>query len=242
VKKIYFLFVLFACSQWVSGQNTWVRKLSYNIQMQSYTDILTGVNQIEPDGNGSIYLIGFIAANHSNGLMKLSSDSGKVIWAIDGGYNGTMLSQWMARCKVTSDLGVVVCRNSMDESTGVTRSFIEKYSVNGVLEWSHAFDWEYNDRTAWDVYERNNGNYRVLIDDTMYTLDALGNAIDSTGSISGIRFEEMTNGDLLLHKANNSLQRVDSLGNILWTANSDGVFGYDSMNVFVSHSNTFIKK
>src|SRR5687767_13300258 len=95
--------------------------------------------------------------------------------------------------------------------------------------------------TAYDVVESGTGNYYALIEDSMYTIDAFGNVIDTTGSIHGTRLAVMNNGDFLIRNGN-LLQRTDSTSNVLWSQNCNGSFAYDSIRVYIVNSNTYVMK
>lgn len=233
------LFVL--ASNFSIAQNTYVRKLSYTYMSSGYGDTLTGPKQIEVGADGSLFVLANTGPQNSQTLFKFYPNSTQLDWSVFGGYNGMMASYYIERFKPTSDSGVIICSNFYDEMLWLTRGTIVKYDKNGNDEWSEYFTNPYAERKAWDVLERPNGNYLVLIDDTMYTLDHSGNAIDSTGAISGTRFKVMSNGDLLL-LSGSTLMRIDTTGNVIWMQNCNGAFAYDTTSVFIVNGNTSVMK
>ena len=228
-----------------NSQNTWVQKLTYNVQSQGYIDTVTGVKQIEVGQDGSIYVLANIHAHGAQKIYKFFPNSHQPEWMIDAGYNFAQGPQWTDRFRTTSDSGIITCYNwkwSLDPIYG----WVNKYDKNGTLEWSTIFPiWDWNsgsDRPVSDVIEKSPGKYDVLVRDSMYTLDAVGNVIDSNGAVNGTRLMQMTNGDLLVFSGSNMLFREDTLGNILWSQPCNGQFAYDTASVFIVHSNSFVKK
>jgi hypothetical protein len=241
VKNILLVTIIFL-PYFSSGQNTWVRKLSYNTQMMGYFDTLTGVGQIEIGADGSIYILASTSAHGQQMLYKFFPGSNQPEWSTDAGYHFASGTQWTSHIKATSDSGVISCFNWL-YLTDPTRGYVRKYAKDGTLEWDHDFSvlQSWPGRQTYDVVERNSGGYYVLVSDSMYTLDSSGNAIDSTGVISGTKFLETTNGDLLVFTGSD-LHRMDISGNVIWSHSCDGYFAYDDVNVFIVNNNSFIQK
>ncbi len=55
MKRIVLIFIVFSAIN-VTGQNTWVQKLSYSMAMQGYFDVVTGIRNIEIGSDGSVYV------------------------------------------------------------------------------------------------------------------------------------------------------------------------------------------
>jgi hypothetical protein len=127
--------------------------------------------------------------------------------------------------------------------TSYIQGFLEKFSKSGQLEWSNQFpNYPGQDQRAFDVLEKAGGGYYALVEDSMFTIDILGNVVNSTSAINGRKIMELTNGDLLVLDQGNTLYRSDTLGNIIWSHNCDGFFDYDTAHVFILNSNSSIMK
>ncbi|CAN5608705.1 hypothetical protein BH11BAC1_BH11BAC1_02510 [soil metagenome] len=244
MKKIFLSVIFIAFVSCVEAQNTWVQKLSYNWTTWGYGDTLTGIKQIEVSTDGSLFILANIACQNSQKIFKFSPQSHTLEWDIDGGHNGNSISNWTDHIQATADSGIIVCQNILDESMYSIWSTVAKYSKNGSLEWSHQFGY-YNtafNHTLYDAFENSYGGYYVLVEDSMFTLDNLGNIIDSTNAIAGRKFLQMTNGNFLLLTANNQLVRTDTAGNIIWSHACSGVFAYDTASVYILNSNSYVQK
>ncbi|CAN5608628.1 hypothetical protein BH11BAC1_BH11BAC1_02500 [soil metagenome] len=242
----FFLPILFSTIFFsVDAQNTWVQKLSYNVQSQGFFDTLTGVNQIEIGVDGSYYLHVTTNAHNAQKIYKFFPNSNQLEWSIDAGYDYAAGPQWTEHYKPTSDSGIIACYN-IQHLLDPIYGWVQKYSKDGTLEWSTVFYiWDWNslsDRKVSDVIEKSPGIYNVLVRDSMYTLDSNGNLIDSTGFVNGTRLIQMTNGDLLVLKNGNMLCRQDTLGNIFWSQPCNGPFAYDTASVYIVNSNSFVQK
>ena len=242
-KRTLLFFVLFPFLS--IAQNTWVQKLSYNYQTAGYPDVFTGVKKIEVGADGSLFVLANVSDHHTQQIFKFSPNSNHYEFDIPCGYNGMQVAQWVDQFRATSDSGIIVCHNNLDELfTGIIYSSIVKYAKDGTVQWGHGWPWCNcpSTHTANDVLEKSNGGYYALVEDSLYEYDSAGNAIDSTGLISGIRFLEMTNHDLLVLTKNNLLIREDTLGNVIWSQNCTGSFAYDTANVFIQTSDSSVQK
>jgi len=244
MKRILFC-LLFSLTSFFSAyaQNTWVQKLSFAYNLQGYFDTLTGVKKIEVASDGSYYVLANTEAHYVQKIFKFAPNTHQLQWSVDAGYNGSQIERWTDVIKATSDSGMVMCYNAYDNFDNMLSGSIDKYSSSGILQWSHQFIGDpFTSHTAFDIVERAAGGFYTLIEDSLYTLDAAGNTIDSTDLISGTRLIEMANGDLLVFTAGNVLTRTDLSGNIIWSQACTGVFAYDTASVFIANANSFIKK
>jgi len=241
MKKIL-LSILFLLPLFSLGQNTWVRKLSYNTQMMGYWDTLTGPGEIEIGADGSIYILASTTAHGEQMIYKFFPGTDHLEWSTGAGYHFSDGPQWTSHIKATSDSGVISCSNWIYQIEPI-RGYVKKYAKDGTLEWQHDFSllqfWQ--GRQTYDVIERSSGGYYVLVSDSMFTLDSLGNPLDSTGVISGTKFMETSNGDLLVFTGSN-LHRMDISGNVIWSHTCEGYFAFDSVSVFIVNNNSYIQK
>ena len=241
MKKIYLLILLFAFSQWVAGQNTWIQKLTYMSSMQGYWDTLTGVKHVETGADGSIYVLAHADQHNWQYIYKFYPNSNQLEWKIDVGYNGSMVDSWTDIFHVTADSGIVFCEN---EIGGPTKAgIIKKYDKNGVFDWTHYYS-GYPSAiypTLIDIIEKRSGGFYLLNPDSLFELDITGGMMDTLDIFGSKRIIEATNGDLLASNGS-VLNRFDTSGNIIWTQPCSGPFDYDTSNVFIKHSASNIKK
>jgi hypothetical protein len=242
MKGILLLIFLFTFGTFVSGQNTWVQKLSYYGIASGFDDTLTGVKEIQPGLDSSMYILATVTREKVEKIFKLSLIDHTVLWSINiGSHPSANQSQWCSRFSVTSDSGIIICFNFYINMIGI-KCLIKKYDKTGQMQWSYGLGNNYWDTEAYDVLEKQQGGYLALINDSVFEFDNSGSAIDSSDVISGRRFIRMTNGDFLLLNASAILTRTDSLGNIIWSHPCDGPFGYNGSSVFISNTGSSIQK
>jgi hypothetical protein len=240
MNKIYFLLIFFAFSHGVSGQNTWVRKLTYNYPAGSYWDSLTGVKHIEVGPDGSVYVLAHTNADNNQFIYKFSPNSNQVEWSVFAGNDGMSVDSWTDIFHVTKDSGIVTCINAygMYKNGSVT-----KYTKEGsqIFLNSHTGSFAPDYATIVDVIERKAGGYYMLTPDSLFILDASGGIMDTVNFYGGKAIRELPGGDLLFYNGN-TLTRYDTALNIIWTQPCSGPFDFDSTSVFIKHGASNIKK
>lgn len=243
MRNLFFVSSIILFAQFCFGQNPCIQKITYFPGQQGYIHTLTGVNQVEIGADGGVYMYVHKDAHYYQSIYKFYPNSNQIQWETYAGYGGSMVTTWTQRFKPTSDSGIVIGYNIYDHfGTGIYCRVV-KISKDGNQEWTTTFyNTPYSGNPIQDIIQNNSGGYYVLVDDSMYTLDAMGNSIDTTGSIKGKRIFEMANGDFIILTFSNSVQRIDSNGTVLWSHPSNGMFACDSNYVFINNSNTFIEK
>src|SRR6185436_16002022 len=211
------------------AQPTWIQRLSWNPGGGSlHNDSVCGIYDAEVGADGNFYLITKDALDGQSRLFKMDMNNHQAVWSVNSGYWNTLQIDQTTFVKPAPDSGCVIAFNHYfygDEES----SKIKKYSVGGLLEWTHAMGGSpVNNSWTNDIVLNASGNYYVLTSDHLWTapdslleLDATGSLVFSTTAVHGDKLFEIAPNDLLVYikgnyANNDSIVRTDLAGNLTW--------------------------
>jgi len=221
-KHLLCLFIL-GCTLTGYAQNTWIQKLYFQ-DLHPYfnhTDSLTGIKAIEIAADGDIFVVANFGLANENGLFKMDPSGSPVRWKVLSGGSGILSGFYITTVKATPDSGCIVAHNGWSQSgMWYIAGVIEKYSKDGISEWSQLFYTPAYEREAKDVSVIGN-NYYAHVGDSVVKIDQAGNILSYDPTLK-FPLQQMPNTDLIVRSPSLGLARIDTGGTVIW---SSTIFG-----------------
>ena len=236
MKLFYSFLLLLSINELAFAQSTWIQRTYFELYnpYQNH-DSLTGLREIEIGADGAIYVLAFCNQDGQERLMKFQPDTGGLIWENSIGWHGGMTGQMSSGMSTTQDSGCVITINDWGNTSDDGR--IEKYNIDGALQWSCDFSSVTVPNAVIDVTENSFGNIYALVGDinvaTLFELDRSGTQIFQTILPGGFNIFPVSNGELLIFTRQYALNRIDSTGFVKWSIPCQGVLGADTSIAFV---------
>jgi hypothetical protein len=244
MKRYLLLLILSIAFRNVLCQSSWVMKLNdYYIPDNQYLhlgDVVTGVKKISECADGTIFALAKMSQESRMNVVKIEPVSGTIIWSNSVGFHGSLSGACPVSIKPTRDSGFILIQNYWSQSMcQQVRGTLDKYDKSGNYIWSASHtQYPCFDRWAFDAVERQTGGYWLIAEDVTYKLDENGVMIDSIFK-AGKKIFELPNGDLVIQTTIGSVERVDTLGNTLWSVpvggNYDIAISPNFSHIFVTN-------
>jgi hypothetical protein len=245
MRKILLLLGLLLGPLFSFPQNTWMQRLGgIDLSPYSNTDTVTGIRDIQMGADGNLLVLAYINQNLNQRIFKISQSGAPIHWQIQVGYHGGITAEYTRGIYPTADSGFIISNNPWNIATSFsTHGTVEKYSKDGLLQWSHQFTPHtdgsppYYDKAVHHLIQNSSGNFYATIgdgiNDTLYEFDNSGNILFETDTIKGSDIYEMPNGNLLVQTFNSTLERRDTSGTIYWSVPSQRTLSFTSTHAFI---------